>query len=172
MTRARQCPVADNFLFHPPACLTILFAKIYYINIVRVFKFYKSIDDRLLIVVSRYCHMSVDRNVSTHYCWSLSGDDVDWLSLIISSTVAVCDWCISILAVVVNDWRISILIVLTRSCSLTSPLWYRSAVVLFDRRHPPFWNFNSAIPIDILRVKSNVSGFLNPTGVPVWVSVK
>ena len=85
-----------------------------------------------------------------------------------------CDWCISIVAVVVNDWRISILIVLTRSCSLTSPLWYRSSVVLFDRRRPPFWNFNSAIPIgpiDIVRVKSNVNGFFNPTVVPMWVSV-
>ena len=29
---------------------------------------------------------------------------------------------------VVNDWRILILIVMTRSCSLTRPLWYRSAV--------------------------------------------
>ena len=59
--------------------------------------------------------MGVDRDVSTTYSWSLSGDDVDWLCLIIiSSTVAVCDWCISILAVVVNDWRTSILIVLTR----------------------------------------------------------
>ena len=62
--------------------------------------------------------MVVDRDVSTAYCWSSSGDDVDWLCLIISSTVAVCDWCISILAVAVNDWRIAILIVLTRSCSL------------------------------------------------------
>ena len=51
--------------------------------------------------------------------------------LIISSTVAVCDWCISILTVDINDWRISILIVLTRTCSFTNPLWYRSAVVLF-----------------------------------------
>ena len=115
--------------------------------------------------------MGVDRDVSTAYCWSSSGDDFNWLCLIISSTMAVCDWCISILAVVVNDLMISILIVLTRSCLLTSPLWYRSAVVLFDRRHPPFWNFNSPIPIDIVRVKSNVNGFFNPTGVPMWVSV-
>ena len=91
--------------------------------------------------------------------------------LIISSTVVVCDWCISILAVVVNDWRILILNALTRSCSLTSPLWYQLTVVLFDRRHPPFWNSNSAIPIDIVRVKSNVNGFFNPTGVPMWVSL-
>ena len=64
--------------------------------------------------------MGVDHNGTTAYCWSSSHDDVDWLCLIISSTVAVCEWCISILAVVVTDWGISI-IVLTRSCSLTSP---------------------------------------------------
>ena len=50
--------------------------------------------------------MVVDRDVSTAYCWSSSGDDLDWLCPIISSTVAVGDWCISILAVVINDWRI------------------------------------------------------------------
>ena len=58
--------------------------------------------------------MAVDRDISTAYCWSSSGDDVDYLCLIISSTMAVCDWCISILAVVVNDWRILILTVMTR----------------------------------------------------------
>ena len=46
--------------------------------------------------------MGVDGDVSTAYCWSSLGDDVNWLCIIISSTVAVCDWCISILAVVVN----------------------------------------------------------------------
>ena len=45
------------------------------------------------------------------------------------------------------------------------------SVVLFDRRHPPYWNFNSAFPVDIVRVKSNMNGFFNPTGVPMWVSV-
>ena len=34
---------------------------------------------------------------------SSSGCDVNWLCLIVSSTAAVGDWCISILAVVVND---------------------------------------------------------------------
>ena len=33
--------------------------------------------------------MGVDHDVSTAYCWSSSGDDVDWLCLIISSTVPV-----------------------------------------------------------------------------------
>ena len=125
--------------------------------------------------VSRYCHKGVDRDVSTAYCLSSSDDDVDWLCLIISSTVAVCDLCISILAVVVNDWRISILIVLTKSYSLTSPLWYRSAVVLFDRRHPIHPSGISiplSIPIDIVRVKPYVNGFFNRTGLTMSVSVK
>ena len=34
---------------------------------------------------------------------------------------------------------------------------YRSAAVLFDRRHPCFWNFNSIIPVDVFRVKSYVN---------------
>ena len=72
--------------------------------------------------------MGSDRNVSTAFCWSSSGDDVEWLCLIISSTVAA-DWCISILAVVVTDWRILILIVLTGLFSLTRPLWYQLVVV-------------------------------------------
>ena len=46
--------------------------------------------------------MGVDRDVSTAYCWSPSGDDVDWPCLIINSTMAVGDWCISILTEVVN----------------------------------------------------------------------
>ena len=45
---------------------------------------------------------------------------------------------------------------------LTRPLWYRSAVLLFDGRHPRFWNFNPAIPVDIVRVKSYVNGFCYP----------
>ena len=57
--------------------------------------------------------MGVDHDLSIVYFWSSSGDDVDCLCLIISSTVAVCDWCILIVAVVVNDWTTSILIVLT-----------------------------------------------------------
>ena len=67
--------------------------------------------------------------------------------------MAVGDWRISILAVVVNDCRISIPMVLTRCGSLTHLLWYQLAVVLFDHSHPRFWNFNSTIPIDIIRVK-------------------
>ena len=88
------------------------------------------------------------------YC-SSSGDCVDWLCIGISSTLVVCDWCISIL------------IVLFRRCFLRGPLRYRLALVLFDCGHPCFWNFNSVIPIDVVRMKSYVNGLLNPYGVPV-----
>ena len=57
------------------------------------------------------------------------------------------------------------------NCSLGGPPWYRSAAVLFDRGHPCFRNFNSVIPVDVIRVKSYVNSLFNPTGVPMWVSV-
>ena len=94
--------------------------------------------------------MGAGHDVSTAYCWSSSGNDGKWLCLIISSTVAVCDWCISILAVV-NDWRISILNVLTRSCSLMSLLWYQLPLVLFDHRHPG--PSGISIPLSLLILK-------------------
>ena len=37
------------------------------------------IDRFALSFVSRYCHFDVDRDVSTAYCWSSSGDGVDWV---------------------------------------------------------------------------------------------
>ena len=39
--------------------------------------------------------------------------------------------------------------------------------MFLDRGHPRFGNFNSAIPVDVIRVKSYVDSFLDPTGVPV-----
>ena len=44
---------------------------------------------------------------------------------------------------------------------------YRSPVVFLDRWYPRFRNFNSVIPSDVIRVKSYVDSFLDPTGVPV-----
>ena len=41
--------------------------------------------------------LDVDRDVSTAYCYSSSGDKVDWLHDIIYITKVGCDWCISIL---------------------------------------------------------------------------
>ena len=111
--------------------------------------------------------MGVDRDISTAYCWSSSADVVDWLDmcLIISSTVAVCDWCFRSLL-----WLL--MIGGFRSSTVPSVvLCGTDGLLCFDCRHPPFWNFNSAIPIDVVRVKSSVDGFFNPTGVPMWVSV-
>ena len=43
--------------------------------------------------------------------------------------------------------------------------------MFLDRGHPRFGNFNSAIPIDVIRVKSFVNSFLDPSGVPVRISI-
>ena len=80
-----------------------------------------------------------------------------------------CDWCISILIVLLWSCFPRGLI---WSCSLGSLLMYRSPVVFLDRWYPRFRNFNSVIPIDVIRVKSYVDSFLDPTGIPVWVSIK
>ena len=69
------------------------------------------------------------------------------------------------------EWCISILTVPARSCSLSCPLLYHSPVEFLDRRHPRFGNFNSAFPVDVIRVKFYVDSFLDPTGVPVRVSI-
>ena len=71
------------------------------------------------------------------------------LYLTVTSTVAVGDWCISILAVVFNDWRTPILIFLMFP---HAPAVVSMIVVLFDRGHSSFWNFISAIPIDIINL--------------------
>ena len=65
------------------------------------------------------------------------------------------------------DWCISILTVPARSCSLSGLLLYHPPVVFLDRRHPRFGNLNSAVPVDVIRVKSYVDSFL----VPVRVSI-
>ena len=45
-------------------------------------------------------------------------------------------------------------IVPTSNCSLSGSLLYYSPVVVFlDRGHPCFRNFNSTIPVDVIRVK-------------------
>ena len=48
-------------------------------------------------------------------------------------------------------------------CSLGGPLSYSSPVVVFfDRGHPCFRNFNSTIPVDVIRVKSYVNCLFDP----------
>jgi len=57
-------------------------------------------------------------------------------------------------------------IVPASSCSLSGPLLYRSPVVVFfDRGHPCF------LLVDVIRVKSYVNSFLDPTCVPVRISI-
>ena len=70
-----------------------------------------------------------------------------------------CDWCVSILTVPV------------RGCSLSGSFLYHSPDVFFDRGHPQFENFNSAVPVDVIKVKSYVDSFLDPTGLPVRVQI-
>ena len=72
-----------------------------------------------------------------------------------------CYWCISIL----------IIIPTIRCCSLTGPFCSWSAVVLSDRRYPSFWNFDSAISIDVIRMKSYMDSIFDPTCVPVRVTI-
>ena len=72
-----------------------------------------------------------------------------------------CYWCISIL----------IIIPTIRCCSLTGPFSGWSAVVLSDRRYPSFWNFDSAISIDVIRMKSYMDSLFDPTCVPVRVTI-
>jgi len=61
-------------------------------------------------------------------------------------------------------------IVPASSCFLSGP-HCSPVVVYFDRRHPCFRNFNSTIPVDVIRVKSYVKSFLYPTSVPVRISI-
>ena len=43
--------------------------------------------------------------------------------------------------------------------------------MFLDRGHPYFRNFNSTIPVDVIRVKFYVNSFLDPTRVPVRISI-
>ena len=71
---------------------------------------------------------------------------------------------------VIGAFRSSI--VPASSCYLSGLLLYRSPVVVFfDRGHPRYRNFNSTIPVDVIRMKSYVESFLDPMCVPVRVSI-
>ena len=53
-------------------------------------------------------------------------------------------------------------------CSLSGPLFRSSLVGVFlDRGQPFFWNFNSSIPVDVVRVKSYVNSLFDPACVPM-----
>ena len=38
---------------------------------------------------------------------------------------------------------------------------------VLDRGHPCFWNFNSTIPVDVVRVKSYVNHLFDPACLPM-----
>ena len=75
-------------------------------------------------------HLDIDREVSTTYCASSTGDSVDLLSTTIRTTMVFSDWCITNLA---HGWWVSIQrivgIIRGGNCSLSVPLWQRSAVI-------------------------------------------
>ena len=94
------------------------------------------------------------------YCKSSSGDEVDCLRIATCSTLVRCYWCISIL----------IIIPVVRWCSLIGP-HKSAAVVSFDRGYPSFGNFDSAIPINVVGMKSYMDSLFDPTCVPVGVTI-
>jgi len=62
---------------------------------------------------------------------------------------------------------------LLRRVAVPSVVRYCTVPLLcfFDRGHPCFRNFNSTIPVDVIRVKSYVNSVLDPTCVPVRISI-
>ena len=48
---------------------------------------------------------------------------------------------------------------------------YSSPVVFLDHGHPCLRNFNSTIPVDVVRVKSSVNCLFDPTFVPVRITI-
>ena len=68
-----------------------------------------------------------------------------------------CDWCVSFIAVPVGCSRSGLL-----SCS--SPV-----LVFLDHGHQCFWNFNSTISVDVVRVKSYVNCLFDPEAIGAHV---
>ena len=69
------------------------------------------------------------------------------------------------------DWRISILVIIpVIRCFLSGPFGSCSAVVFSDCGHPSFRNFDSAIPIDIVRVKSYLNCLFHCVPVRIMIN--
>ncbi|KAL9970417.1 hypothetical protein ACROYT_G022792 [Oculina patagonica] len=72
----------------------------------------------------------------------------------------------------IGAFRSSVFCMLVYCCSLGGPQSYSSPVIVFfDRGHPCFRNFNSTVPVDIIRVKSYVNRLFDPACVPVRVTI-
>ena len=57
-------------------------------------------------------------------------------------------------------------------CSLAGPLSHGfSVLVFFNRGHPRFWNFYSAIPVDVVRVKSSMNCLFDSARVLIRVTI-
>ena len=56
-------------------------------------------------------------------------------------------------------------------CSLGGPLSRGSPVVFFDRGHPRFWNFYSAIPVDVVRMNSCMNCLFDHARVVMRVTI-
>ena len=123
--------------------------------------------------LSHGCDFDLNRDLSTAYFTSSSGDSVDLLSRTICTTVVVSDFCTTNLA---HGWWISIQSINGSggggNWSISGLLWWRSAVMLSAHcRHTRFRNLNSTVPVDVVRVKSYVNSLFNSTRVPVQLSV-
>ena len=71
-----------------------------------------------------------------------------------------------------SDWCILILATHSVICSLGGPLSYGSPVVVFfDRGHSRFWNLNSTIRVDVVRVKSYMNCLFDPSRVVIRVTI-
>ena len=58
------------------------------------------------------------------------------------------------------------------SGSLCGPLPHGSPVVVFfDRRHPSFWDFNSSVLVDVIRLKSHVNYLFHPACREMMISI-
>ena len=95
----------------------------------------------------------VDRDVSTAYCLSSSGDEVHWLHGTIYITKVARLWYISILrlAPIAPSFRLLL-------CFLVGGI-HTSGISI------------STVPFDVTRVKSFVVSFLDPMCVPVRISI-
>ena len=81
-----------------------------------------------------------------------------YVSLFVARLVRCC-WCISIL----------IIIPVVRWYSFIGPQW--SAVVLFDLGYSSLGNFDSIIPIDVVRMKSYMDSLFDPTCILLRVMI-
>lgn len=94
-----------------------------------------------------------------------SGDGFDCSRITICLTAIKCKWHISIPIVPVSS---SFLRGLTPSCFAGSLLLYQSLIVFPDHWYPCFRNFDSVIPVNVIRVKPSVDNFLDSSSSISW----